>query len=134
MKDFEIVKLLEELTEVEDLLALAKLERDELRDKALTPKVRAEYEAIDAELGPRIDAGASLIKTHRLKIKDAVIEQGATVKGGRFQAVYMQGKISIDSKGLLGYAVAHPEVESFITRGKPNVSFRWLKEEAKNNA
>jgi hypothetical protein len=127
----EIVKLLEKLTEVEDLLAVTRLEYDELKDKALTPKVRAELEAIEAEMRPRIDNGESLVRTLKLDIKEMVIRAGATVKGGRMQAVYMNGRKSIDTKGLEGYAVAHPEVRAFITDNKPSVSFRWMKEEAK---
>jgi hypothetical protein len=127
----EIVKLLEKLTEVEDLLAVTRLEYDELKDKALTPKVRAELEAIEAEMRPRIDNGESLVRTLKLDIKEMVIRAGATVKGGRMQAVYMNGRKSIDTKGLEGYAVAHPEVRAFITDNKPSVSFRWMKDEAK---
>ena len=127
----EIVEMLEKLTEVEDLLAVTRLEYDEMKEKALTPKVRAELEAIEAEIQPRIDAGESLVRTIRLDIKEMVVRAGETIKGGRMQAVYMNGRKSIDTKGLLGYAVAHPEVGAFITDNKPSVSFRWLKEEAK---
>lgn len=127
----KIVELLEKLTEVEDQLALARLDYDELKEKALTPKVRAELEAIEAEMQPRIDNGESLVRTLKMDIKEMVVRARETVKGGRLQAVYMSGRKSIDTKGLLGYAVAHPEVQSFITDNKPSVSFRWLKEEAK---
>ena len=122
----EIEKLLEELTSVEDQLTALRLQRDEARDKALTPAVRAELEAIDAELGTRLQHGDSLVASYREKVKAAVIAHGESVRGGRFLAVFADGKASWDTKGLLGYAKAHKEVREFMTVHKPTVSIRWV--------
>jgi hypothetical protein len=130
-KPGDIVGLLEDLTETEDMVAALRIEYEEMREAALTPKVRAELEAIDAELGERLRHGESRIGTLKGKIKDLVLEHGESMKGGRRHAVFGSGRVSVDTKALQGYAVAHPEVREFITEGNPSVSFRWLEEPVK---
>lgn len=124
----EIVQLLEQLTTVEDQLALLRVDLEKARDAALTPQVRAELAAIDEEIGPRIQHGESLVAGFKEKIKAAVIARGETVRGGRMMAVFNKARISWDSKALLGFARAYPEVETFKTELEPTVSFRWAKD------
>ena len=57
-------------------------------------------------------------------IKASVIGLGASEKGSRLHAVYAKGRETWDSKGLGGYAVAHPEINSFKKVGSPSVSIR----------
>jgi len=122
----DVEKLLEELTEIEDQVAVLHLQRDEARAKALTPSVKAELEAIDAELWPRLQHGGSLIQSYREKVKAGVLALGESIRAGRLLAIYANGKVSWDTKGLLGYAKAHKEVREFMTEHEPTVSIRWM--------
>jgi predicted GTPase len=58
------------------------------------------------------------------QIKTAVLKHGETIKGARLQAVWAKGRTGWDTQGLIGFAVAHPEMEQFKTVGKPTVSIR----------
>jgi hypothetical protein len=122
----EVEKLLEELMSVEDQMTALRLQRDEARERALTPSVKAELEAIDAELGTRLEHGESLIRSYREKIKAGVLDLAESVRAGRLLAVYANGKLTWDTKGLLGYAKAHKEVREFATEHDPTVSIRWV--------
>ena len=60
-------------------------------------------------------------------IQAAVAEQQKTVKGDALQAVYTKGRVKWNARGLAGYAVAHPEIETFRSVGKPSVSIRKIR-------
>jgi hypothetical protein len=61
------------------------------------------------------------------QVKRVVVAAGETVNGSHLQAVYAKGRVSWDSKGLDGFAVAHPEVKAFRKEGEPNVSIKSRK-------
>jgi hypothetical protein len=61
------------------------------------------------------------------EIKAHVIAVGASVKGKYLHAVYSKPRVSWDTTGLDGYAVAHPEVLAFKSFGQPSVSIRDVK-------
>lgn len=65
------------------------------------------------------------IKALEAEIKKDVTDHGATVKGSGAMAVFSM-RSSWDSKGLKGYAVAHPELLSFLSE-KASVSIRTVK-------
>jgi hypothetical protein len=88
-----------------------------LEVKQALDKIDAEFNDKQMTLGKEID---ELTK----EIKYDVVNLGATVKGTLLMAVYNKGRISWDSKGLAGYAVAHPEISAFRTDGDPSVTIR----------
>ena len=57
-------------------------------------------------------------------IKSLTLDRRVSEKGSRLHAVYAKGRETWDSKGLGGYAVAHPEINSFKKVGSPSVSIR----------
>lgn len=57
-------------------------------------------------------------------VKAEVVAAGASVKGTRLHAVYARGRVSWDTPGLDGYAVANPEIGTFKRVGEPSVSIR----------
>ena len=121
------VELLEQLAQAEAQAQLINIRYQELRDSILTPEIKAQLAEIDAEqeqAGAAIKAG---IETLREQIKAAVIANGATVKGSMYQAVYVKGRDSWDTKALDGYAAAHPEIIQFRTTGNPSVTIRSVK-------
>lgn len=73
------------------------------------------------------DATASLdfeISQLEADIKAATLEHGETVKGATLRAQFTRGRVSWNTKGLAGYAVANPEVLAFRKQGVPYVSIR----------
>lgn len=61
------------------------------------------------------------------ELRQKVLSHGATVKGTKLWAVYNRGRRKWDTKGLIGYSVAHPEIDRFLTEGDPYVSIRKAK-------
>lgn len=57
-------------------------------------------------------------------IKESVLSIGEPVKGEFLQAIFIKGRVSWDTKGLDGYAVAHPEILIFKKTGEPSVSLK----------
>ena len=98
--------------------------KQELIDKVIPPEIKAQLDEIEAEFTPvfaNIDTrNQELIDM----IKAEVVAAGKTVSGEYHQAVYSKPRVSWDSKGLEGYAVAHPEILVFRTEGSPSVSLR----------
>lgn len=58
------------------------------------------------------------------EIKSTVLAAGLSVKSDNYQAVYVKGRISWDSKSLGGYAAAHPEIEQFKKVSDPSVRIK----------
>jgi len=70
-------------------------------------------------------------KALEAEVKKDVERHGASVKSAGLHAVYSL-RSSWDSKGLKGYAVAHPELGAFLTE-KPSVSIRTVKPPKEDN-
>jgi hypothetical protein len=58
------------------------------------------------------------------EVRLAVLAHGETVKGDKYKAVFSKGRVTWDTKGLDGFAVAHPEIETLKRVGNPSVSIR----------
>ena len=63
----------------------------------------------------------------RADITSEVLEIGESVATSAALVVYNKGRVTWDGKGLVGYAVAHPEINQFKKVGKPTVSIRVKK-------
>ena len=105
------------------------LEANMLKNPVFSLLFPVSPELAEAELEIPIDALWQ--RPHRIavaeleaEIKDAVVNQGATVKGEFLMAVYNKPRVSWNTKGLDGFAVAHPEVKAFQSFGKPSVTIR----------
>jgi len=83
------------------------------------------------ELKERHDAVDSQFDVENKALAEAIasstVSLGETQRGDTLMAVYVKPRIKLDSRGLKGYAVAHPEVEAFISYGNPSVSIRKIK-------
>lgn len=91
---------------------------------AILATIADELEALDAEYNPQFEAVTANTTALEAAIKSEVLSLGASVKGSHLQAVYTKGRTSWDTKGLDGYAVAHPEIQTFRKEGAPSVSIR----------
>jgi hypothetical protein len=86
--------------------------------------IRQKYDNLVEDATVRHD---QWLKDREEHIKQRVVAIGATVKGENGTAVYNGGRVSWNTKGLEGYALAHPMIKQFRTYGKPYVSLRLNK-------
>lgn len=107
-------------------------------DEILTPEIRLKIKNIETdalyaltdieeEFAGKLAALEPNIAALTKDIVDAVKAQGHTEKGDFLQAVYTSPRVTWDSKGIAGYAVAHPEINAFKKVGEASVSFRDVK-------
>lgn len=115
IKDYEkmdALQLLEELSEAMAAQDVVRLNKQEAIDQVLTPEIKAQLAAIDAEFDPLLDAAgghAGIVEGH---LKNRVIALGQSVKGQQLHAVFSY-RTTWDNKKLEGYAAAHPEINAF---------------------
>lgn len=119
----DILSKLEQLKELDAKAEIVRLDKKAAIDGVLTPEIRAQLAAIDAEFDQKEESVSRAIAEVEAEIKLAVLSAGETVKGA-YTAVYAKGRVSWDSKALAGYAAAHPEIERFKSIGAPSVSIR----------
>lgn len=121
MNEAEIKNLLDELAEAEenvvDLAARKKAKREEI----LTDEIQSALLAVEADFQGDEQSAAGRVMELQDKIKREVLQYGGTVTGSFKQAVYQKGRITWDTKGLDGFAVAHPEIGAFRKQGDPSV-------------
>lgn len=123
----DIMKLLDQLADLQARHVVIAAEFQTLRDGILTPEIKAALEDIDAEETQALGLLREGENALTAQIKTAVIEAGVTVKGAQLQAVYSKGRESVDMKSFRGYVVAHPEAATLIQTGAPSVSIRGVK-------
>ncbi len=117
-------QLLEQLTEAyanRDLLAIDKA-------RAVPEEVKKVLADIDAEYAPKMETVNKQIADLEAQIKTAVLESGATAKGGALQAVFTKGRVTWDSKQLEGLMIAVPQLSQARKEGQPSVSIRKVGE------
>jgi len=117
-------ELLDEYTNNLAGIDLLNGERQAMVDKVITPEIKARLAEIDEEIDPIIEKVNSRNQELIKLIKAEVIAAGQTISGDHHQAVYSKARVSWDTKGLDGYAVAHPEILVFRSEGNPSVSLK----------
>ncbi len=117
---------LEELAEIRAAAEVTRMDYEAKREELLKT-IQAELDALAAEYEPLLASVQERVTALEAEIKQEVKDFGDSVKGKQLHAVYAQGRITWDNKGLEGYAVAHPEVLIFRKEGEPNVSLRMAK-------
>lgn len=118
-----IKRLLMELCELKEVNPLRILQDELLKNlpKEYSNDVRVLIErCID-----RQDVLADEIKALETQIKKAVLAHGESVIIPPVSALLVSGRTSWDGKGLSGYAVAHPEILAFQSKGSPYVTLRF---------
>ena len=111
-------------------LATLRLEREaaraeiEGRTKAIMAPIAEQLAEIGEELRRTMVNYDINIAPLEEDIKALGIEYGETVKGATLRAQFARGRVSWNTKGLTGYAVANPDVLAFRKQGAPYVSIR----------
>lgn len=125
--DIDIKQELDRLANFQAERQVLELDKQALIDKVLTPEIKQALKDIDVEFTEKFFTVDENIGIATNSIKQAVLIGGESVKGHFLQAVYMKGRVSWDTKGLDGYAVAHPEMAAFRLVGEPGVAIRQMK-------
>jgi hypothetical protein len=115
---------LNRLSELQSQADVIRLHFGDLKAQILTPELQIALDEIDAEMNTSLESLQEGINSLTAEIKDDVIKGCVTVKGNYLMAVWNKGRISWDTKGLDGYAVAHPEMVAFRKEGDPSVTIR----------
>jgi hypothetical protein len=119
----DIRERLNQLSELQAQRDLLDIDFQQKRESILAP-VAQQIADLEAELEPLVDALNRQINALTAEIETAVICEGESVKGERLQAVFAKGRVTWDSRALVGYAAAHPEIERFRKTGEPSVTIR----------
>lgn len=119
----DIIQLLDKYADYQSQVDLLRLDYEAKR-RAIQATIQAQLDELDTEYKPVMEAAQGNIADLESQIKETVKTGGATVKGKYFQAVYVRGRVSWDTKALDGYAIAHPEIAAMRKEGEPSVSLR----------
>ena len=119
------IEKLDRLAELQAQKEVNRLDKERAIAKVLTPEIKTALADIETEFATTtIDSEAAVLET---EIRDFVLSVGVTAKGTCLMAVYNKPRVSWDTKGLDGYAVAHPELATFRKEGEPSVTIRVVK-------
>lgn len=118
---------LDALADLQASLTALQLEKQAAIDATIPPDVKAELESIELEFSTAAAIAEAKINALTEQIKNAVLENGATVKGTFLQAVYTKGRVTWDGKQLDGMMALIPGLAAARKEGAPSVSFRQLK-------
>jgi len=102
-----------------DELATLKIQR-----KALVEPFQAQIMAIEVERDFEAGELDDRILALENEVKTATVTYGESVKGTFMRAIFNRGRVSWNTKGLVGYSVANPEILAFRKQGRPYVSLR----------
>lgn len=124
MSEKTVQERLDLLVKLEERVAWLEKARAEEIEAVIPPSIKNRIVAIKTSYADRIHVANTNVASTKATIKEGALEVGSTVKGKDYMAVWAKGKMTWDSKGLEGYAVAHPEVKAFRKQGKPYVSIK----------
>lgn len=129
MKESEIIKQLGALAKLRGVLEDFQQELGELEDQAFlnSPDLNVRRWEIIKSLEMLSNTNIQLTGI----VNEAVLEKGESIKGEKLQACFSKGRTTWDTKALVGYAVAHPEIDKLKKAGKPSVSIREVKDKDK---
>lgn len=119
----KIKRLLNELCKLRESNPLLAL-RDELLAN-LPEQYANDVRTLVTRCAERQLACAADIKVLEAQVKQAVLDHGESVSIPPVSALLVGGRTSWDGKGLSGYAVAHPEILTFQSKGSPYVTLRF---------
>lgn len=115
---------LNRLAELQAKREVIRLDKEAAIAKALEP-VKAQLDLIEAEYNVSyLDADLARLET---EIRAEVLATGTTAKGSSLICTWNKPRVSWDTKGLDGYAVAHPELNAFRKEGEPSTTIKAVR-------
>lgn len=121
----DIANMLDTLADYQHEVAVRRMAYEERRDSIIA-QLKPELDALDAEFQPAIADAEDRIASMEATIKQATLENAASVKGRFLQAVWSKGRVSWDTKKLDGLLIVLPQLGTCRTEGSPSVSIRRI--------
>jgi hypothetical protein len=112
---------LDRLAELDAQKDLVQMDMDNLKQSVIPVEIKEKLDDINAEYSPKLEAISTERATLEAEIRNDVMVSGQSVKGEVYNASYVNGRTSWDTKALDGYAAVHPEILQFKTVGAPTV-------------
>jgi phage host-nuclease inhibitor protein Gam len=109
MNETAIKQKLDRLAEYNAHKMIVQNDKQRLIDAVLTDEIKAKIAEIEDEFADQITIVEASINNLQTEIKADIVSYGSSVKGQVYHAIFMKGRVSWDTKGLDGFAVAHPE-------------------------
>jgi hypothetical protein len=78
----------------------------------------------DMLLDEKLSAAETQIEQLQAAVRQTVLAHGQSVSGSRLLAVYSNGRVSWDSKGLDALVSVYPQIGLFRKQGEPSVTIR----------
>jgi hypothetical protein len=119
----QVVRKLERLADLRAAVDVSRMDYEAKR-AGILKKVQAELDALELEFQPVLEAAEANAGALEAEIKNDVLLRGESLRAGVYQAVYMKGRVSWDSRGINDFARSHPEVLQFRKEGQPSVTLR----------
>jgi hypothetical protein len=119
-----IQEMLDQLAEMQSKLDVLNLQEQEQRAAIIPEEVKRQLDDLKLEFDGKRSACDENIAELRELITLAVKAGGATVKGTRLSAVFVKGRVTWDTKGVDGFALAYPALLAYRKEGEPTVQFR----------
>lgn len=92
-----------------------------LKQQVIPAEIKEQLQDIDSEYNPKLDAISQEHTQLEAEIRNDVMVSGESVKGDRYRASYVKGRISWNTEALDGYALTHPEINICRKEGAPTV-------------
>ncbi len=122
----DIQQQLDQLSELMAQRDVMRLDHQAQRDALIPEEIKAQLRDLELEQAAQAQAIDANIVELEAEVKRAVIAAGASVKGARLHAVLVKGRVTWDTKGVEGFALAHPELMCYRREGDPSVSIRGI--------
>jgi len=119
-----VVEMLEQLSEFYAQLDMLQFQKADLLDTVMPPEIKQAVEDVNAEFADKENTVRENMADLEDAVKQAVIEEGETSKGGVLQAVYNKGRVSWDTRKLEGLMIAFPKLEEARRHGDPYVAIK----------
>jgi hypothetical protein len=119
-------KMLDQLSELYAQRDLSILDKQRLIDAILTDEIKGKIAEVEMEFSGKSESVSEKIAELETQIKQAVVANGASVKGQFIHAVYAKGRVTWDSKQLDGLMIVIPELAQARKEGEPSVSLRKI--------
>ncbi len=122
--DDDVQRTLDRLDAAKQAARAVRDRRDAERAEVLR-SVEAELAAVEARSAQQLDEANREVAELESALKEEVLRIGKSARRGGVQAIFRRGCVTWDSKGLVRYAEANPEVEQFRRVGRPTVIVRY---------
>jgi hypothetical protein len=118
-----IIALLEQYAETEAQIDVLRLDRDVAVDEVLIKaNVMIEIDNIDYEFEQKAKWASDILAELKERIHALMLEHGETVQSPHKTAKWCKPRISWNDAGLVGFAMAYPELLAFRREGEPSVA------------